>query len=100
MLSNFPPNFCDKKAMIFLATIAMTGCGGGGVKNDVLVTNNVLVVGDEMGSGIADCEQLWQKSNVGFYEDNPTYLDPTDHSSDWLFSTPEAQGMDSEVLDA
>jgi CubicO group peptidase (beta-lactamase class C family) len=34
-----------------------------------------------------------------FYEANPTYPDPTDDSTSWTMSTPEAQGMDSRGLE-
>ena len=47
-----------------------------------------------------DCEEIWWWSGHGenFYEDNPTYIDDVDDTAFWNFSSPEEQGMDSEIL--
>jgi CubicO group peptidase (beta-lactamase class C family) len=34
-----------------------------------------------------------------FYEDNPTYIDSVDDSASWTLSTPEAQNLDSAMLE-
>jgi CubicO group peptidase (beta-lactamase class C family) len=50
-----------------------------------------------------DCENIWVRQddprNRFFYESNPTYIDPYDDTAEWDFSTPEEQGMDSEIVD-
>jgi CubicO group peptidase (beta-lactamase class C family) len=48
-----------------------------------------------------DCENIWDRRLHGktFYESNPTYIDPYDDTAEWDFSTPEEQGMDSEIVD-
>ncbi|RME06119.1 MAG: class C beta-lactamase-related serine hydrolase [Deltaproteobacteria bacterium] len=47
-----------------------------------------------------DCESIYMRPGHGetFYENNPTYLDRTDDTSSWTFSTPEAEGMDPAIL--
>ena len=47
-----------------------------------------------------DCGTIWQASDSGFYDDNPTHIDTIDDTADWDFSTPEAQGMNSTILDS
>jgi CubicO group peptidase (beta-lactamase class C family) len=47
-----------------------------------------------------DCDTIWQRAGKGFYESNPTYVDPRDDSADWQFSTPAAQGINAATLDA
>ena len=39
-------------------------------------------------------------SGATWYESNPTYLDPRDDTPDWLFSSPEDQSMDGDLLNA
>lgn len=103
VLSNFQKLFCDKKSLVFLVYSGLSGC-----QSDAPVANDVLTAGGGMtnsvnnstDNGVVDCEQIWQKNNVGFYENNPTYIDSVDHSTDWHFSTPEAQGMDSSALNS
>jgi len=52
------------------------------------------------GSGAFDCGAIQGPRSTGtFYEDNPTYVDPVDDSASWTFSTPAAQGMDSNRLE-
>ena len=48
---------------------------------------------------VVDCENIHETDNIhSFYEDNPTYIDPFDDTSDWDFSIPEEQGMNSRIL--
>jgi len=37
-------------------------------------------------------------AGTGFYEDNPTYVDPGDDGASWRHSSPGAQGMDARLL--
>ena len=48
-----------------------------------------------------NCEAIWWRPGHGktFYEFNPTYYDDYDDTGDWDFSTPEEQGMNSEILE-
>ncbi|MBD3252719.1 serine hydrolase [Candidatus Pacearchaeota archaeon] len=47
------------------------------------------------------CEEIWWRPGHGetWYEDNPTYFDSNNDTASWDFSTPEAQGMDSQILE-
>jgi len=46
------------------------------------------------------CRQLVPNPSkvTQFYEDNPTYIDPTVNPNDWTTGTPESQGINSNVL--
>jgi CubicO group peptidase (beta-lactamase class C family) len=46
------------------------------------------------------CQRIWHRTGSGFYESNPTYIDPHDDTASWRFSTPRAQGLDAAILDA
>lgn len=66
----------------------------------------VFVVSLLLGCGAADddaaqpdCDSIWQREGASFYESNPTYVEQRDDSSDWQFSSPEAQGLDGPVLE-
>lgn len=48
---------------------------------------------------LPDADDIWQTPSHGeWYEWNPTYVDSYDDTGDWLFSTPEAQGIDGAML--
>ena len=68
-------------------------------RNEYGYVDDVLVTGAGSGDITVDCDHIWQRSGSGFYEDNPTYVDQVDHTAEWSFSTPEAQGMDAAILD-
>jgi len=47
-----------------------------------------------------DCGAIQGRLSTNrFYEDNATYSDPVDDSASWTMSAPEAQGLDSTLLE-
>lgn len=51
-------------------------------------------------SAAFDCARIQGPLSTNrFYDDNPTYTDPVDDSASWTTSPPEAQGMDSRLLE-
>ena len=56
--------------------------------------------GDTSAPASYDCELIGQDEDgiITFYEENPTYNDPVDHSGGWAESSPEEQGLDSALL--
>jgi CubicO group peptidase (beta-lactamase class C family) len=47
-----------------------------------------------------DCDRIWYRVGAGFYENNPTYIDPGNAMSGWETATPQAEHLDEERLDA
>ncbi len=45
-----------------------------------------------------DCEALAEGATTTFYETNPTYDDPVDHSGPWTAVTPDEAGVDGALL--
>ncbi|MCF8070139.1 MAG: beta-lactamase family protein [Desulfobacterales bacterium] len=67
----------------------------------IIVAQVILLVIVAVFTLSADSKNLCQESSSfsgTFYEENPTYIDPVDDSSAWQFSSPEEQGMDSQLL--
>jgi|GEM_PF-684218 len=73
----------------------------GSIQEEVEVSFNVATSEAAVDSRPpCDCENIWQTPTHGqWYEDNPTYIDYYDDTHDWTFSTPEDQGMDSELIE-
>lgn len=68
----------------------------------VSVVSSLVVGCGVVADGVAQphCDSIWQREGAGFYESNPTYVEERDDSSDWEFSSPEAQGLEGAVLEA
>lgn len=86
-------------------TLAAIVCAGCSVPSGMPAAPDRTDVTSPGASGWADhCATTWQRDGEGWYESNPTYVDPVDDSADWTIAAAGAAGaaraVDVGMLDA